>query len=78
MIEFNRILQSSGELRLVTDHDELWAWYEEHAARHADLFSRSPFNRPESAGEDEIVGTNFERKYRRESRPFHAMTLEKK
>ena len=62
----------------VADHDELWAWYEEHAQRHADLFGRQPFNPPESAGPDEIVGTNFERKYRREDRPFYAMTLQKK
>ncbi|MCH8151638.1 MAG: hypothetical protein IH830_04620 [Planctomycetes bacterium] len=29
-------------------------------------------------GPGEIVGTNFERKYRREARPFYAMTLQKK
>ena len=30
------------------------------------------YNRPGSAGEGEFVGTNFERKYRREGRPFYA------
>jgi len=75
--EFHRILQPQGELRLVTDHSELWAWYEDHADRHAHLFERRNFDRPESADEGEIVGTNFERKYRREGRPFHAMTLVK-
>ncbi|HMN95173.1 MAG TPA: tRNA (guanosine(46)-N7)-methyltransferase TrmB [Phycisphaerales bacterium] len=73
--EFHRLLVPRGELRLVTDHDELWAWYEEHAERHAALFERAPFERPASAGSEEVVGTNFERKYRREGRPFHAMTL---
>jgi tRNA (guanine-N7-)-methyltransferase len=73
--EFHRVLVPSGEVRLVTDHDDLWAWYEEHAARHADLFERAAFDRPQSAGPNEIVGTNFERKYAREGRPFHAMTL---
>jgi tRNA (guanine-N7-)-methyltransferase len=68
----------AGELRLVTDHEELWAWYEEHAARHAHLFERRPFESPESAGEGEVVGSNFERKYRREGRPFFAMTLVKR
>ena len=72
---FHRILEPGGELRLVTDHDELWAWYEEHATRHANLFQREIFERPASAGEGEVVGTNFERKFRREGRPFHAMTL---
>jgi tRNA (guanine-N7-)-methyltransferase len=78
LTEFHRILVGQGELRLVTDHDDLWAWYEEHAARAAPLFERLPFERPASAGEGEIVGTNFERKYRREGRPFHAMTLRRR
>ena len=73
--QFHRVLIAEGELRLVTDHDDLWAWYEEHAARNARLFERIAFERPASAGDGEVVGTNFERKYRREGRPFHAMTL---
>lgn len=73
--EFHRVLAPGGELRIVTDHDALWAWCEEHVARRADLFTRRDFDRPASAGDDEVVGTNFERKYRREGRPFHAMTL---
>jgi len=73
--EFHRVLVSGGELRLVTDHDDLWVWYEEHAKRNAGLFERVGFERPLSAADGEFVGTNFERKYRREGRPFHAMTL---
>jgi tRNA (guanine-N7-)-methyltransferase len=76
--EIHRILSPQGELRLVTDHDALWAWYEDHAARHTDLFDRRGFERLGSECESEIVGTNFERKYAREGRPFHAMTLVKK
>ena len=75
ILAFHRVISPGGELRLVTDHDDLWAWYEGHALRHADLFDREEFEPPESAGEGEIVGTNFERKFRREGRPFHAMTL---
>lgn len=75
---FHRVLEPDGELRLVTDHDDLWAWYEDHASRHAALFDRETFERPESAGEGEVVGTNFERKFRREGRPFHAMTLRRR
>ncbi len=40
-------------------------------------FLRLPFTRPASAGEGELVGTNFERKYRREGRPFNAAILRK-
>lgn len=75
MLEMHRLLQPGGELRLVTDHEDLWSWYEEHAARNVSLFARSDFHSPESAGGDEVVGTNFERKFAREGRPFYSMTL---
>lgn len=75
LVDLHRVLEPGGEVRLVTDHDDLWAWYEDHASRNARLFERRAFDPPGSAGEGEIVGTNFERKYRREGRPFHAMTL---
>lgn len=81
--EAHRSLAPGGELRVVTDHDDYWAWMEEHFARWTaprpdgspPPFERLPFDRPASAGDGEVVGTNFERKYRREGRPFHAATL---
>jgi tRNA (guanine-N7-)-methyltransferase len=73
--DMHRALAPGGELRLVTDHDDLWAWYEVHASRCADLFERCAFAGAESAGGGELVGTNYERKFAREGRPFHAMTL---
>ena len=75
MRAFHRVIVPGGELRLVTDHDDLWAWYENHASRHQDLFERGDFESPESAEAGEVVGTNFERKFKREGRPFHSMTL---
>jgi tRNA (guanine-N7-)-methyltransferase len=78
LVELHRVLAPGGELRLVTDHDDLWAWYQDLAGRHGHLFERRAFDRVESAGAGEIVGTNFERKYRTEGRPFHAMTLVKR
>jgi tRNA (guanine-N7-)-methyltransferase len=76
--DLHRVLAPRGELRLVTDHQALWAWYEDHALRHEDLFERCLFAAPDSAGEGEVVGSNFERKYRAQGRPFFAMTLIKK
>lgn len=78
-----RILPKGGELRVVTDHDEYWAWMQEHfarwtspsAERPAPVFERRDFASPASVGDGELVGTNFERKYRREGRPFHAAVL---
>ena len=72
---FHRVLKPGGVLHVVTDHDDLWTWCEEHFATHEHLFTRSSFSASPSANEGELVGTNFERKYRREGRPFHATTL---
>lgn len=77
--ELHRILQSpAGILRMATDHSEYFAWMLEHAGKVTDLFEQIPFESPQSAGEGELVGSNFERKYRREGRPFHALILRKR
>ncbi len=83
LTEARRAIIPGGQLRVVTDHDDYWNWMEEHFARWTAPrengspapFERLAFDRPASAGEGEVVGTNFERKYRREGRPFHAATL---
>jgi tRNA (guanine-N7-)-methyltransferase len=72
---FHRILKPNGELRIVTDHHELWEWCELHIDRHPHLFVRKEFDTVDSAGEGELTGTNFERKYRREGRPFYSVTV---
>jgi tRNA (guanine-N7-)-methyltransferase len=76
--EFHRVLEPGGEVRIVTDHDDLWTWCQQHAGRAKAIFERRAFESPVSAGAGEMVGTNFERKYQREGRPFHAMTLVKR
>ncbi len=76
--ELCRVLEPNGCVRIVTDHEDYYQWMLEHVARVTDVFEKIPFERPISAGDGEVVGTNFERKYRREGRPFNAMILEKK
>ena len=78
LLQFHRLLDAGVELRLVTDHADLWRWYECHADRNTALFERIEFNSPPSAGEAEVVGTNFERKFIAEGRQFNSMTLLKK
>ena len=112
-----RVLEPGGELRVVTDHADLWAWelahfegwvgdamdcepYLDEAAGKLEfargLVPRTPegggarresmpaapfaiggFDRPDSAGEGEVVGTNFERKFIAEGRSFNAAVLKK-
>ena len=76
--ELHRTLTPDAAVRIVTDHDDYFAWIEEHAGRVTDLFERGSFEKPLAAGEGEVVGSNFERKYRREGRPFHGLTLHRR
>ena len=72
---FHRVLKQGGSIHVVTDHAELWDWCLEHFKNHEHLFSTEPFVHAGSASEGELVGTNFERKFKLENRPFHATTL---
>jgi len=75
LLSFQRVLSPRGEIRIVTDHDELWQWCEDCFVRNTDHFKQQQFGGVVSAEEGELVGSNFERKYRMEGRPFHAATL---
>jgi len=75
LLDIVRVLQPGGRLQVVTDHAEYFQHIEP-------LILASPlkvidYNRPGSAAEGEFVGTNFERKYRRQGRPFYAIAAAK-
>ncbi|GJQ28837.1 MAG: hypothetical protein HBSAPP03_07210 [Phycisphaerae bacterium] len=77
-----RVLIPGGQLRLVTDHPDLWVWYQSHIARwsaptHAPRFDLLPFTPPDWTDDDELVGTNYERKTRAAGRPPNACVLQK-
>lgn len=72
-----RILVPGGRLQVVTDHQGYFEENIEPVIRGSSL-SIVDYNRPGSAGEGEFAGTNFERKYRRESRPFYALAAVKR
>jgi tRNA (guanine-N7-)-methyltransferase len=72
----HQILTPGGRVQIVSDHRD---YFEEGIAptiRGSGL-TVVDYNRPGSAGEGEFVGTNFERKYRREGRPFFAIAAVK-
>lgn len=72
-----RILKPGGRLQVVTDHADYWAQIEP-TVRNVKEFEVIDYNRPGSAKDGEFVGTNFERKYAREGRPFYAIAAIKK
>ena len=75
--DFHNLLKPDGEIRIVTDHVDYWQWMQLHIKNNTKLFSSYPFQKADSAEDGEVVGTNFERKYRREGRPFNACILKK-
>ena len=68
-----RVLAPGGRLQVVTDHQGYFEENIEPSVRGAAGLKVVDYNRPGSAGEGEFVGTNFERKYAREGRPFYAI-----
>jgi tRNA (guanine-N7-)-methyltransferase len=68
-----RVLAPGGRLQVVTDHQGYFEENIEPCVRGAAGLKVVDYNRPGSAGEGEFVGTNFERKYAREGRPFYAI-----
>jgi tRNA (guanine-N7-)-methyltransferase len=83
LAEVHRILQPGGLLRLVTDHADYFAHMQEMLAAQT-LLRVVPFESPiagqieRGEGEPaEIVGTNFERKYIAEGRPFYSTAARK-
>jgi tRNA (guanine-N7-)-methyltransferase len=88
LADAHRTLVPGGELRIVTDHADYWAWMERRFDRWTDpattgerggrAFERIDFDDARRhGGEGELVGTNFERKYAEEGRPFFATVLKK-
>ena len=72
MPKVRRVLRPGGMLKIVTDHADYWA-HIEPTVRACDWLDVIDYSRPGSANEGEYVGTNFERKYAREGRPFYAI-----
>ena len=67
-----RVLKPDGELRLATDHDDLWAFYERQFERwcagtpegfQSTPFDRDPLPKLPSAPEGGLIGSNFEKKF---------------
>ena len=71
LAELRRVVKPGGQVLIVTDHRE----YFEHIRKvfaGAERFAEVPF--PAMADKDgEVVGTNFERKYIAQGRPFYKL-----
>jgi tRNA (guanine-N7-)-methyltransferase len=66
-----RTLVPGGRLQVVTDHKDYFEQIEQVVNQSG--MKVVDYNRPGGAADGEFVGTNFERKYKREGRPFFAI-----
>jgi tRNA (guanine-N7-)-methyltransferase len=73
-----RVLAPGGRIQIVTDHKEYFEQIEQVVRAAAPALEVVDYSRPGSAGDGEFVGTNFERKYQREGRPFYAIAAVKR
>ena len=68
-------MQPGARLQIVTDHAGYFAQIDK-VVRTSPL-AMVDFDTPAAAASKEMVGSNFERKYRREGRAFHAIASER-
>lgn len=73
LAEVRRVLRIGGELIIVTDHMGYFNQVRNVLASSGEGFATVPMPRMTDV-EGEIVGTNFERKYIAEGRPFYSAT----
>ena len=65
------VLIPDGQLRVVTDHRDYFEQID--SVIRGSPLHLIDYTAPMSAADGEFVGTNFERKYRREGRPFYSI-----
>jgi len=71
-------LKPGGEIRIATDHEEYFQQMRDVTNACMDRLEPIEFERPAGAREDELTGTNYERKYIKESRSIHTLAFRKK
>lgn len=73
-----RTLEPRGVIQLTTDHDDYFEQMKEVIAARADVLEEIEFTRAAGAVNDEVVGTNYERKYIKEKRSVHTLAVTKR
>lgn len=79
LVQLLRILKPNGIINIATDHEDYFQQMTEVTGRGIEqgLVKEIDFIRPAGARDGEVVGTNYERKYRKEGRRTHTLALQK-
>jgi len=72
-----RLLKRGGEIHIATDHADYYEQIKRVIADFSDRLEEIEFPRPAGAREGELVGTNYERKYMKDSRLVYTIALRK-
>ncbi len=73
-----RCLKSGGEIRLATDHADYFEQVRQVTSAYSEKLDEIEFERPAAAREGELTGTNYERKYVKQSRPIYTAAFRKR
>ena len=73
-----RCLKPGGEIRVATDHADYFEQIRQVTSCCCDQLEEIQFERPAGAREGELTGTNYERKYVKQSRPIYTIALRKR
>ena len=73
-----RCLKPEGEIQIATDHVDYFEQIRQVTSAYRDKLEEIEFERPAGAREGELTGTNYERKYVKQSRPIYTAAFRKK
>jgi tRNA (guanine-N7-)-methyltransferase len=73
-----RCLKPGGELRIATDHADYFEQIRQVTSGYSETLQEIEFERPAAAREGELTGTNYERKYVKQSRPICTAAFRKR
>lgn len=72
-----RCLKSNGLINIATDYAEYFRWMQDVFEGFSEKLNPVEFVRPAGAQRDELVGTNYERKYLKENRNVFTLAFKK-
>ena len=72
-----RCLKKNGLINIATDHKDYYQWMQNIFEGFADKLKSVEFVKPAGAQDNELVGTNYERKYMKEKRNVFTLAFKK-
>lgn len=78
VLQMVRCLKKNGLINIATDHDGYFQWMQDVFKGFTKELKPADFLSPAGAGDGELVGTNYERKYAKEKRKVYTLAFRKR